>query len=176
MESFLIPLLIFLLASLFGRLGGNQRKTGREQNTERPQQSKQPQQPGPSQQPWPGSSEPIEDWRDLFDPHRREKETEPAYAEPVESYDYEDLHDEQPQTQPTVQDSVRDFKSVRDNQPVSEQVPPVSVTRSLKQKKETNLALHFHQLTKDEAMKAVVWSEVLGQPRAKRPHRSFSKR
>ncbi|WP_078552776.1 hypothetical protein [Bacillus alkalicellulosilyticus] len=37
--------------------------------------------------------------------------------------------------------------------------------------KKPGLALHFNQITNEEAMKGVVWAEVLGKPRAKRSHR-----
>ncbi|UOE95669.1 hypothetical protein [Alkalihalobacillus sp. LMS39] len=38
--------------------------------------------------------------------------------------------------------------------------------------KPPSLQLHFSELTREDAMKAVVWSEVLGKPKAKQPRRS----
>lgn len=40
-------------------------------------------------------------------------------------------------------------------------------------RREKGLELHLDRLSNQEAMKAVVWSEVLGRPRARQPHNTF---
>ncbi|WP_096201310.1 hypothetical protein [Bacillus sp. FJAT-45350] len=39
-------------------------------------------------------------------------------------------------------------------------------------RKSSSLGLNFNKITNEEAMKGVIWSEVLGKPRAQRPHNS----
>ncbi len=42
-------------------------------------------------------------------------------------------------------------------------------------KRRSALQMEFNQLTNEDAKRGVIWAEVLGKPRAKRPHETFYK-
>ncbi|PSL45025.1 hypothetical protein B0H94_10730 [Salsuginibacillus halophilus] len=162
---FWVILLIAGLMSLFRRQGGQQQEQGRGQS--RPSS-------GGGQRGAP------RDWREVFQEEASD-EAPPTRRVPDASRSQRDESDE-----PVIQSEKFDeySKQMEDLQRKREQaeerlneaagdVANSAVGQEVKRRvSNAKLNLETEHLTKDEAMKAFVWSEVFGPPRAKRPHQT----
>jgi hypothetical protein len=170
---FFVILVIGGIMSFFNRMsrGGEE---GEQQN--RPGRQPQPP-PGQRQQ----RQEEQVDWREIFKQEQPQARTEqdrpeprfeerPVSFEPVsqqkevaEGVDrQQELYDRYERLKDKKREAVNQFERM---------VPQKPVEGSEKRSK---LDLELNRLSNKEAMKAVVWAEVLGKPRGKNPHQTFS--
>ncbi|ARK29326.1 hypothetical protein BkAM31D_05350 [Halalkalibacter krulwichiae] len=158
-----IAVVIGGLISMFGRLSGANQQESQDQRKRRPHSP-----------PLNEQREEQVDWREIFKQEEREPEPQPTQTaksiEPSLSTVSEEVSSRQQQLQEQYEEMRR--KRERSSRQTKEirNVPKTEVTSDDK------LDLGLNRLSNKEAMKAVVWAEVLGSPRAKRPHPTFSKR
>lgn len=168
---FFVIIVIGGIISFFNRMSSGGESEERQQRQERPAQRGQQAQGRQRQQ------EETVDWREIFkqeqpsQPEATNQETvRPVSFEPVsdapeevskgvdrqqELYDrYERLKDKKRDAVKRLEDTV---------------MPAPSKTSQNRSK----LDLQLNRLSNQEAMKAVVWAEVLGKPRGKNPHQTF---
>ncbi|WP_227934927.1 hypothetical protein [Alkalihalobacillus deserti] len=162
-ENFIfVALLIGGLISMFGRLTGAGQQ--QEQRPSRPQRSDAPQQ------------EKV-DWREIFkqeevDPEPVQRRTSTNIEPPTQHVSFEEgvvgrqqeLQNQYEEMQRKREVSSRKSKEIRKEASTSEL------------EKKDKLDLHLNNLSNKEAMKAVVWAEVLGPPRSRQPHATFVKK
>ncbi|MFC0473468.1 hypothetical protein ACFFHM_23900 [Halalkalibacter kiskunsagensis] len=152
------------IISMLGRLaGGGQQQEQRGRQNQRPNQQ-------PNQQ-----REEKVDWRDIF----RQEEIEPerevkrqSHSPQVESAPATiTVEDDQLKRQQEIQDRYDELRQKREN--ATRKGREIRDEMQSSNKNHEQLDLHLNQLSNKEAMKAVVWSEVLGPPRARQPHKTF---
>lgn len=111
------------------------------------------------------------DWKQIFEQEAKpiepkqvqpiepiEPETEPIFVEETEINPFEEEQKKLLQKQAELQKLEEDLQKVSSPQMV-ENIVNRKLTRQT----------YFHKITKDDVVRGVVWSEVLGPPRAKRP-------
>ncbi|GAE26973.1 hypothetical protein JCM9140_3083 [Halalkalibacter wakoensis JCM 9140] len=146
------------LISMFGRMAG----AGQQQQEKRGNAGERTRQPQ--------TQDDQVDWRDIF----KQEEIEPASPGQIQvETTHLDRTDEIADRQQQIKDQYDQLRKKR-----KETSYKASELRSDTEtpSKKGGLDLHLNRLTNEEAMKAVVWAEVLGRPRARQPHNTFSKR
>ncbi|MCM3761506.1 hypothetical protein M3212_11995 [Alkalihalobacillus oceani] len=167
---FLVLIIIGGIISFLNRLGGNQNEQQRQKS--RPQQR--------SGRPQQGQGK--IDWREIFQQEEAEPERprRSTYAGP------DGLGEEQPRQTAEVQfespvaeieEEQRQLKKRYEEARRRQQRAAESARNSQQTPQRANekLDLQLNRLSNNEAMKAVVWAEVLGQPRARKPHQTFQR-
>ncbi|KHF41888.1 hypothetical protein [Halalkalibacter okhensis] len=150
------------IISMLGRMSGagqqQQENRGTGQRQRQPQRQPQPQ-------------EEKVDWREIFKQEEVEPERVPARQE--SKMDQVTVPVEKELLQQELQDRYDELRQKREK----------TLKRGLETKSETEatnqsggLDLRLNRLSNKEAMKAVVWSEVLGPPRGRQPHNTFSRK
>ncbi|MFC0558037.1 hypothetical protein [Halalkalibacter alkalisediminis] len=151
------------LISMFGRLAGAGQQQ-QEQRQNRPQRAGQPQQ-----------QQETVDWREIFKQEEIEPEpTEKRASTRVETTQQASFEEGIVSRQQELQNQYEEMQrkrevSSRKNREIRKE------TVDLLEKKD-KLDLHLNHLSNKEAMKAVVWAEVLGRPRSRQPHPTFMKK
>ncbi|MCM3712829.1 hypothetical protein M3202_01925 [Alkalihalobacillus oceani] len=166
---FLVLIIIGGIISFLGRLGGNQNEQQRQKSRPQQQRSGRPQQ-----------GQGKIDWREIFQQEeaKPERPRRSTYAGPS------GLEEEQPRQTAEVQfespiaeieEEQRQLKK-RYEEARRRQQRAAEAARSSEQTPQNGqLDLQLNRLSNNEAMKAVVWAEVLGQPRARKPHQTFQR-
>lgn len=114
------------------------------------------------------------DWREIF---RQESEPEPQSQEvkPLDTY----IEPERPKT--AVDENIRSndlkeqYEAVKRKKDALEATPAIKATSPIYKDDITadeQVSLNFADISKQEAIKGVVWSEVLGKPRSKGSYRA----
>ncbi|MFK3937628.1 hypothetical protein ACI2JA_08970 [Alkalihalobacillus sp. NPDC078783] len=168
------PLLIFFIIaiiSFLGRMVKGAGQTNQQQGQNQPQQKQE-------------ESKEI-NWRDIFTQEEAKAEPQPRQQQEQEPDMVTDQyapsqHREQETTQATntkneLYDRLEEYK--RRKRESEEQAPKqvqLSATSENRTHSSGRLDLSVGNLSKQDAMKAVVWAEVLGKPRAKNPHQAFA--
>ncbi|WP_100406752.1 hypothetical protein [Bacillus solitudinis] len=117
------------------------------------------------------------DWKEIFNqeaneqddrPQQQQYEEEPVSFEPV-SHEVEIAKVQNDDLQTRREDLIqrREMSRARSS---SYEIGKQPVTKN------RGLDLNLNKLSNKEAMKAVVWSEVLGKPRGRHPHQAFTQR
>ncbi|MCM2677854.1 hypothetical protein [Alkalicoccobacillus plakortidis] len=154
---------IFGLVSLLGRMAKGGQQTNQRQN----QQGQH--------QPTSAKEEPGKiDWRDIF--NQEEVKTEPTRVEPKEQNQetYAPSQHREPDARDEMYQRLEEMKKKKQEaqQKASKQLSVSAANQDLTRSSE--LDLNFKNISSKEAMKAVVWAEVLGKPRSRNPHQSFA--
>jgi hypothetical protein len=166
------PLLIFFIIAIISFLG-RMAKGGGQQNQQQGQNQPQQQQE---------ESKEI-NWRDIFTQEEVKAEPQPGQqqdSEMVTDQYAPSQHREQETTQAVngrneLYDRLEEYK--RRKRETEEQAPrqvQVSATSDNRTRSTSHLDISVSNLSKQEAMKAVVWAEVLGKPRSRNPHKAFA--
>ncbi|UCZ54495.1 hypothetical protein LGQ02_06960 [Bacillus shivajii] len=169
------PLILFFIIaailSFFQGLGGDKKQEDKRPN--RPQN--RPQQSGHQQK------EEEVDWREIFKQEqpsveeRHEKTRQPTVEresvskhEPAKELEKanNDLSDRYEALKKRKEEALKQVKKV-DKSPITEG----DIT-----KKTSKVELDFSKVSRDEAIKGIVWSEILGKPRSRRPRETFTNR
>ncbi|WP_332690908.1 hypothetical protein [Halalkalibacter lacteus] len=148
------------IISMLGRLAGG----GQQQQDQRSgRQSQRPSQP----------REEKVDWREIFKQEEMESEREPSRHSPnTETAPViVTAESDQVKRQQELQDRYDELRQKREKitrkgRELRDEAPSLDKDRE-------QLDLGLNRLSNKEAMKAVVWSEVLGRPRARQPHNTF---
>ncbi|MFA9455850.1 hypothetical protein ACERJO_03680 [Halalkalibacter sp. AB-rgal2] len=164
--SSLLPFIIIVggLISFFGRMT-------KENNEKQQQQQRQQTSPGqPQQEPKAETANEKQiDWRDLFNTDEFEQKTSWPGSEPVKASEDEQQNSDLKQEQERQREKKRKLderlKKIRKRSSAQSGEPVASESNGLN--------LQFDQISNKEAMKGVVWAEVLGRPRARQPHQTF---
>ncbi len=111
------------------------------------------------------------DWREIF---RQEEAPQPPTRkeEPVQSYSYH----EQPSVSEDVQrrnELLEKYEKAKRNKEAAKQIERKQIQSPVYagDLTATKVQLDFSKLTKEDAIKGVIWSEVLGKPRSKGSYR-----
>lgn len=123
----------------------------------------------------PNKEEPQKiDWRDIFNQEEEKAEPSPVRQEQVEPSSYAPLQHQESEVRNDLYDRLEEMKTKKREaqERVSRQKQAVSAKQT--QSSSSELSLNFKNVTGKEAMKAVVWAEVLGSPRSRKPHKSFA--
>ncbi|WP_017728392.1 hypothetical protein [Halalkalibacterium ligniniphilum] len=174
---FFFLLIIGGLYSFFTRManGGEEQQKKRGQQQQRPRQGQNNQSPRREEQEI--------DWREIFRQEAAEPERNPhpQSTAQAERYEFEppSVGDQELQASINKQQALYDRyeeakeKKQETSRQLSDKVS--SFDRAIsKDKKRDSLDLNLNNLSNKEVMKAVVWAEVLGRPRSRNPHQSFS--
>ncbi|TSB46763.1 hypothetical protein [Alkalicoccobacillus porphyridii] len=155
--------IIFGLVSLFGRMS----KGSQSQDTNRDQQR---QQRRPTTE---GQEEGQVDWREIFRQEEQTPEPEPK-REPVESTSYSPTPSQATHERDELYDRLDEMK--RKKREAQEKVAAqlISPTQKKTQTIEADDQYDLTNVTGKEAMRAVVWAEILGNPRSRNPHKAFA--
>ncbi|WP_088102518.1 hypothetical protein [Halalkalibacter urbisdiaboli] len=122
---------------------------------------------------WPGREEQQSevDWKEIFKQEepieQKRQEPEIVRFEPVET---PEVQTENEKLYEQLQEMRKRREQVEDN------VEGSKPSKRVNEQKRERLDLHLNRLSNKEAMKAVVWAEVLGKPRSRQPHQSFNQR
>jgi hypothetical protein len=147
------------LISMLGRMAGAGQQDQRGQRSQPPRHQQEEQ----------------VDWREIFKqegaPLPEERST-PTKIEPASSVTFEES------TLTRQQELQNQFEEMRRKREASSR--KIKELRKEKQpsdsRKKEAFDLQLNQLSNKEAMKGVVWAEVLGRPRARQPHATFMKK
>ncbi|WP_332632156.1 hypothetical protein [Halalkalibacter flavus] len=149
------------LISMLGRMTGAGQQ--HQDNRGAGQRQRPPQQP----------QEEKVDWREIFKQEEMEPERGRNRQEPKVEQVQVTVPSEREQLQQEIQNRYDELRQKREkaSQRDREVRSETEVTHH-----SDGLDLGLNRLSNKEAMKAVVWSEVLGRPRARQPHNTFSRR
>lgn len=168
------PLILFIviavLLSLFRGSGGAQ------QEQKRPQQRRQPQQSGQQRQPSQSgerSNEDQVDWKDIFKQEQPPTERQPTVRRTPKSEQNEVPENVQAELSKANEGLQEQYEKVRERKRRAResagkiQDSPIArgdVTKS----SGSDVQLDFSKITREDAIKGIVWSEILGKPKARR--------
>ncbi|MDT8861789.1 hypothetical protein N0O92_16370 [Alkalihalobacillus sp. MEB130] len=158
-----VAVLIGGLISMFGRMaGGGQEQQEKRRNTN--QRPRQPQQ-----------QEEQVDWRDIFkqEEMKPEPQPQPVQAQTIEQPQL-DVPLERDLREQELRDRYDELRKKREKNPEWNRKKREETTKVSRDRE--GLDLQLNRLSNQEAMKAVVWSEILGRPRARQPHNTFARK
>ncbi|GAE30669.1 hypothetical protein [Halalkalibacter hemicellulosilyticus] len=161
--SNLLPFIIIVggLISFFGRMT--------KENNEKQQRQQMPAGQQQEETKAETTNEKQIDWRDLFNTDEFEQKTSWPGSEPVKASEVEQQNSDLKQEQEKQREKKRKLderlKEIRKRSSAQSEQPVASESNGLN--------LQFDQISNKEAMKGVVWAEVLGRPRARQPHQTF---
>ncbi|GAE33394.1 hypothetical protein [Halalkalibacter akibai] len=148
-----VAVIIGGIISMLGRLSGagqGQQEQGGQRTNQQPRRQQEEQ----------------VDWREIF--KQEERET----SKPIETQQEVYFEDPTVSRQQELQTQYEEMQRKREKS--SRKVKELRKTTSQNEVYEKRgLDLQLSQLSNREAMKGVVWAEVLGRPRAKQPHSTF---
>lgn len=154
------PLLLFLiLAAIFSFIQSRASSGKEEQQRPRPQQ----QEDGRTQRPS-GEGRPDVDWKDIFF-EREETKQEPKKEEPQRQAPAD------PESSKSMTAIQEHYEKVRKRQRRAEEsagkIEDSPIVKGDLTSQANQIDLDFKNMSKQDVVKGVVWSEVLGKPRAK---------
>lgn len=164
-----VAVIIGGLLSLFSRMANS----GQQQE----QQQRRQQHPGQNQE--------KVDWREIFRQEEGEsgpsQPRQPTYVGPRQS---EGARSTTSPTASQVESGMNDLLNEQQLQNHYEEARRRKEKVARRTREQVNehdrtggsLDLHLNRLSNKEAMKAVVWAEVLGRPRARQPHNTFARK
>ncbi|NCU18471.1 hypothetical protein [Pallidibacillus pasinlerensis] len=183
LENF--PLIIVILGGLLSLIGGDKKKTEKQSPRPRPSTKELEKTPpfGSDGDPFSGNRNPFEDLKreleDAFGPSRRQEQREDHFPEsqekkhetvqPItkeESVDVVEQVDEQlAQAERILQKKLQ----ARQNQLEQDLVRFDRITQQLSSE---DKVIKVPKVTRKNVTQGIIWSEVLGPPRSKKPYRS----